>query len=288
MCKSTDWAISSLELFPELSFAAQPRPPACFHIPPWPALPNSLFWVSYYCHKNLLLQTSVCFLHILYPVLSIHLKTVTRAYFQTLELLHSGDKSINSTYSLFYRNMYHPESVMKMLAALQFSTHKCSRLKFGNRKVHDMSRLLQKYQVNTGQHTIVPELHSYINYIFLLVGCLKSFSSPVSTNALSRDLPPTFQQHRNRGLTNCLSKTELLLLNVLINRGNQCCPLTQECKFRSQLFPCWSLKSVSLYVGLPPVQILSSKSFYMRKNLPYQDFPLSDSPPLPNPRKWPL
>jgi len=231
----------------ELSFAASgqasspPHSPVSASIPcllPCPSTlgtpKHRLFGASYYCHKNLLQQTSVCFLHILYPVLIKHLKTVIRAYFQTLKPFCSGDKSINTTYSLFSRNIYHPERVVKMLAASQFSSHKRSRPKFGNRKVHDISSLLQKHQVNTGQHhTTVPELHAHISYIFLLVVCLKSFSSTVSINALSRDLLPTFQQHLNRGFTNCVSKIELLFFNVLTNRGNQCCPLVQAFKFRS-------------------------------------------------------
>lgn len=61
--------------------------------------------------------------------------------------------------------MYHAGGVVIMLAALQFSTHKRSRLKFSNRHVRDISRL--QYQVNTRQHTTVPELHGDINYIFL-------------------------------------------------------------------------------------------------------------------------
>lgn len=211
---------------------AHPWPPTCLHVPPHLAPPKSLFGVSSYCHKNLLLQTSVCFLDILYWVLITYFKTVTHAYFQTLQPLHSRDKWINSTYHLFYGNIYHPERVVKMLAILQFSTHKRSRLKIGNRKVCDISRLPWKYQVNTGQHTTVPELHSYINDIFLLVVCLKSFSSAVSTSALTQDLPPTFKQHHKRGLTNCLSKTELFF-NVLISRGKQCCLLIPAFKFRS-------------------------------------------------------
>lgn len=235
LCYSCFWSSALLPGVQLLhtNHPAHPWPPACLYVPPHQAAPKSLFGVSSYCHKNLLLQTSVCFLDILYWVLIVYLKTVTHACFRTLQPLHSEDISINSTYNLFYGNIYHPERVVKTLTVLQFSTHKRSRLKFGNRKVCDTSRLPWKYRVNTGQHTTVPELHSYINDIFLLVVCLKSFSSAVSTTALTQDLPPTFKQHHKRGLNNCLSRTELLFFYVLISRGKKCCPLIPAFKFRS-------------------------------------------------------
>lgn len=61
-------AVSEVELCcPVCScFRMSAQPSAFCHIPPHQALPNSLFWVLYYCHKSLLLQTSVCFLQIQY------------------------------------------------------------------------------------------------------------------------------------------------------------------------------------------------------------------------------
>lgn len=129
------------------------------------------------------------------------------AYFQTLEPLHSGHTSIHSTYSLFYKNIYITQKELWTCSLLYSSLPT---------NVQDQNLVTERSVTSLG-------LFKVPSKTFLL------HSSNIATG----------------GLMNCLSKTSIHLFNVLTDRGNQCCPLTQAFKFRSQLFPQSSLKFVS-------------------------------------------